>query len=67
MNNPLDVCLAEAAKARAEAELTALPNVRDRLLRSATAWDAQASNERRFAHLPSRANPVAHHERSRGV
>jgi hypothetical protein len=54
MNNPLNVCLAEAAKARAEAELTTLPNVRDRLLRSASAWEAQATNERRFAHLPSR-------------
>jgi hypothetical protein len=62
MNNPLKVCLAEAAKARAEAKLTTLPNVRDRLLRSASAWDAQATNERRFAHLPSRSNPAAGEE-----
>lgn len=59
MNISLNVCLAEAAKARAEADLTALPNVRDRLLRSASAWDAQATNERRFAQLPSRTNPAA--------
>jgi hypothetical protein len=51
--NSLEMCIAEAAKARAEAEATNLPRVREQLLRSAQAWEAQAAIARRFAHLPS--------------
>jgi hypothetical protein len=47
------MCIAEAAKARAEAEATNLPRVREQLLRSAQVWEAQAAMARRFAHLPS--------------
>lgn len=49
--------LASAKKARAEAEETNLPQVRERLLRSARAWEDQASMELKFISLPSRANP----------
>ena len=49
--NSLKMCMAEAEKARAEADTTNLPRVRKRLLRSAEAWDVQAENVRRFAHL----------------
>ena len=57
MRTFLDNCIAEAAKARIEAEKTNLPRVRERLLRSAEAWDVQAAHERKFAKLQSR-NPV---------
>jgi hypothetical protein len=45
--------MAEADKARAEAEATNLPRVQEPLLQSAQAWEAQAAIARRFAHLQS--------------
>jgi hypothetical protein len=51
--NSLEMCMAEADKARAKAEATNLPRVREQLLRSAQAWETQAAIARRFAHLPS--------------
>jgi hypothetical protein len=58
----LETCVAEAAKARAEAERTNLPRVREQLLRSAEAWEAQAASERRFAHLRSRNELAKSHQ-----
>lgn len=55
----LEECLAQAAKARAEAAETPLENVRIKLLASAEAWEAQATTERRFADLRRRQAKAA--------
>ena len=52
-----ETCRLLAEKARAEAEETNLPQVRERLLWSAIAREDQASLERMFARLPSRNAP----------
>jgi hypothetical protein len=43
MSSQLDFYRARAAEARAEAEGTALDNVRERCLRAAEAWEAMAA------------------------
>lgn len=47
MSTHRDFYLARAAEARADADASALANVRDRCLRSAEAWDAMAARAHR--------------------
>jgi len=61
LNSPanLQLYLARAAEARAEAEAATLDNVRDRCLRAAEAWDRMADRIARAESTRSRAGSPA--------